>query len=155
VPCRPPNDGQDENKEEQDHQGAHTGVIVRTASKPDWCQQETQRGLCCTGTMQVRLMIGIVVLLQLADAATFTIGVSLHGIQLESNDFAKVAYDWAGVPGVLGAKLAEILLILGLLVLAYRRFPRLLVWGAAAASAVGLLGFLSNVASLWLLSRGG
>ena len=47
-----------------------------------------------------------------------------------------------------------ILVVLGILVLTARRFPRLLVWGAAAATAVGLLGVLTNIGSLLVLAHG-
>ncbi len=99
------------------------------------------------------LLFGVIV--QLLDAITFTLGIDLHGIRLESNGFAVLAYHYGGVDGVLLAKLAVILVVLGLLVLTARRFPRLLVWGAAAATAIGLLGVLANVASLLILAGRG
>jgi hypothetical protein len=37
------------------------------------------------------------------------------------------------------------------LVLTARRFPRLLVWGAATATGMGLLGTVANVGSLLIL----
>ena len=57
-----------------------------------------------------------------------------------------------GVNGVLLMKLGVILTVLAILVYASQRFPRLLVWGAAAATAVGLLGVLTNVGSLLILA---
>ena len=48
----------------------------------------------------------------------------------------------AGLDGVLLVKAAVLLGTIGLLGLASGRFPRLLVWGGAAATAMGLLGFL-------------
>ena len=97
-------------------------------------------------------MLLFLVLVQLADAVTFTLGVDLHGIGLESNGIAVAAYHWAGVNGVLLMKLGVILVVLGILVYASQRFPRLLVWGAAAATAMGLLGVLTNVGSLLILA---
>ena len=97
-------------------------------------------------------MLLFLVIVQLLDAITFSLGVNLHGIQLESNGFAVLAYRWGGVDGVLLLKLFVILAVLALLVLTARRFPRLLVWGAAAATAVGLLGVLSNIGSLLVLA---
>ncbi len=99
-------------------------------------------------------MLSLLLLVQLADAATFALGVDLHGIGLESNGFAVLAYRWGGIDGVLLLKLAVILTVLGVLVLTARRFPRLLVWGAAAATAVGLLGVLTNIGSLLVLAHG-
>jgi hypothetical protein len=96
-------------------------------------------------------MLGLLLLVQLVDAATFALGVDLHGIGLESNGIAVVIYHHTGLDGVLFAKLAVILATLATLVLAARPFPRLLVWGAAAATAIGLLGVLANVGSLVIL----
>ena len=101
--------------------------------------------------MQVRVMLSLLLLVQLLDAATFALGVDLYGIRLESNGLAVAIYHHAGIDGVLFAKLAVILVVLGTLVWAARPFPRLLVWGAAAATAVGLLGVLANVGSLLIL----
>lgn len=88
---------------------------------------------------------------QLADAITFAIGVGLHGIRLESNGFATLAYTWNGVPGVLLLKGAAILFTLAVLVASSTRFPRLFVWGAAAATGVGVLGMVANVRALLIL----
>lgn len=101
--------------------------------------------------MQLRIMLAALLFAQLADAATFTIGATLHGIGLESNSFAGLAYSWNGLDGVLLMKGAAILVTLGLLVVSAGRFPRLFVWGAAAATSIGLLGLLTNVASLMIL----
>jgi hypothetical protein len=89
---------------------------------------------------------------QLADALTFTIGVSRFGIGLESNGIASALYRTTGLDGVLAAKAAVLLVTIGLMVLAARRFPRLLVWGGAAATSLGLLGFATNAATIVLLS---
>jgi hypothetical protein len=45
-----------------------------------------------------------------------------------------------------------ILLTLSVLCAGVARFPRLFVWGAAAATSVGLVGMAANVTSLILLS---
>ena len=44
--------------------------------------------------MQLRIMLAALLFAQLADAATFTIGAAIHGIGLESNGFAGLAYSW-------------------------------------------------------------
>jgi hypothetical protein len=93
-----------------------------------------------------------VVAAQLADALTFTVGVSRFGIALESNGIASALFHAAGLGGVLLLKGAVLLVAIALLVVAARRFPRLLVWGGAAATSLGLLGFLTNSASILLLS---
>ena len=99
-------------------------------------------------------MLVFFLLVQLLDAATFALGVDLHGIHLESNGFAVLAYRIGGIDGVLLMKLAVILGVLGVLVFAARRYRRLLVWGAAAATAIGLLGVLTNIGSLLILAHG-
>jgi hypothetical protein len=92
------------------------------------------------------------VLAQLADALTFTIGVGQFGIALESNSLAVTLYRTNGLDGVLLAKGAAILLSLAILVLAAHRFPRLLFFGGAAATSIGLLGFVTNTLSILILS---
>ena len=102
--------------------------------------------------MQVRLILMGVLLAQLGDAATFTVGVALHGIRVESNGFAVAIYDAAGLSGLLMAKGSAILVTITLLATTAGRFPRLLIWGAAAATSLGLLGVVTNWWSLFLLA---
>ena len=92
------------------------------------------------------------VLAQLADAFTFTMGVGQFGIHLESNGIAATLYRATGLDGVLLAKAAAILFSLAILVLAAHRFPRLLFMGGAAATSIGLLGFATNTLSILILS---
>jgi hypothetical protein len=99
-----------------------------------------------------RLILFGIVLAQLADALTFTIGVSRFGIGLESNGLATAIFHAGGLDGVLLTKAAVLLFTIGLMVVAATRYPRLLVWGGAAATAFGLLGFAANSASILLLS---
>src|SRR5690606_13590737 len=93
-----------------------------------------------------------VVLAQLVDALSFTIGVSRFGIGMESNGFASALYEFAGLGGVLGVKAGVLLTTIALLVATAHRYPRLLVWGGAMATSVGLLGFLSNTWSIAIVS---
>lgn len=102
--------------------------------------------------MTHRIILFGLVLAQLVDALTFTIGVSRFGIDLESNGIAATLYRHGGLDGVLLAKGIVIVASIGLLVYAANRFPRLLVWGGAAATSLGLLGFATNTASIVLLS---
>ncbi len=102
--------------------------------------------------LSARIILFGIVLAQLGDALTFTIGVSRFGIDLESNGFASFLYQTSGLDGVLLAKLAVLIATIGLMVVAAGRFPRLLVWGGAAATSLGLLGFATNAASIALLS---
>ena len=95
-----------------------------------------------------RVILFGLVLAQLVDALTFTIGVSRFGIDLESNGFAAELYRQAGLAGVLVVKAGVILFTIGLLVYAAHRFPRLLVWGGAAATSLGLLGFATNTLTI-------
>jgi hypothetical protein len=102
--------------------------------------------------LTARIILFGLVLAQLADALTFTIGVSRFGIDLESNGFATYLYRSAGLDGVLLTKLAVLITTIGLMVVASIRFPRLLVWGGASATSLGLLGFATNATSIALLS---
>lgn len=106
----------------------------------------------CSTVLNTRIILFGIVLAQLADALTFTIGVSRFGIQLESNGFASFLYQASGLDGVLLVKLAVLIATIGLMVVAAGRYPRLLVWGGAAATSLGLLGFATNAASIALLS---
>src|SRR5687768_14160691 len=99
-----------------------------------------------------RFILFGLVLAQLADAFTFTIGVSQFGIHLESNGIAAGIFNASGLDGVLYVKALVLLITIGLLVTTATRFPRLLVWGGAAATSLGLLGFATNTASIMLLS---
>ena len=107
---------------------------------------------CYVPGMNARVMLAGLLIGQLADAATFAVGVSLHGIGLESNGFATLAYRWQGLDGVLLLKGFALLITLAALVASAGRFPRLFVWGAAAATGLGLLGMATNITSLVLRS---
>jgi hypothetical protein len=96
------------------------------------------------------ILFGLVVA-QLADAVTFMVGVSRFGIGLEGNGIAVALYRAAGLDGVLLVKAWVVLLCIALLLIAAVRFPRLLVWGGAAATSLGLLGFAANTASILIL----
>ena len=100
----------------------------------------------------VRFILFALVLAQLADAFTFTLGVSRFGIGLESNGLATALYRSSGLGGVLAVKAMVLLVTLGVLVATAGRFGRLLVWGGAVATSVGLLGFVANTTSILLLS---
>jgi hypothetical protein len=97
------------------------------------------------------ILLGMLIA-QLADAITFAIGINRLGIDAEANAWAAMVFHSAGLDGVLMAKAAAIVVIIGLLVLAAHRFPRLLFLGGAAATSVGLLGFAANTMSILLLS---
>lgn len=99
-----------------------------------------------------RFILFSLALAQLADALTFTIGVSRFGIHLESNGIAAEVYRHGGLDAVLLLKGAVIVGTIGLLAATATRFPRLLVWGGATATSLGLLGFAANATSLALLS---
>lgn len=109
---------------------------------------------CHTGVMlTTRIILAGLVLAQLIDALTFTIGVSRFGIGLESNGLIGVLYGMGGLPAVLAVKVAAILLTLSVLVTMADDHPRLLVWGGAAATAMGLLGFATNTITIVALSQ--
>ena len=98
-----------------------------------------------------RFILFGLVLAQLADAATFMVGVSRFGIGLESNGIAAGLYHVGGLDAVLLVKGAVIVATTTLLAYRAPRFPRLLVWGGAAATSLGLLGFTANTTSILLL----
>ena len=100
-----------------------------------------------------RLILLALVVTQLADAATFTLGVSWYGIGLESNGIAAGLFGAGGLAAVLLTKGTVLLATIALLVATATRFPRLLVWGGAAATSFGLLGFAANTTSLLILAH--
>jgi hypothetical protein len=102
--------------------------------------------------LTTRVILFGVALAQLTDALTFTIGVSRFGIGLESNAIAAWLHGVGGLEAVLLAKGGVLLLTIALLASTASRFPRLLVWGGAAATSLGFLGFAANSASILLLS---
>jgi hypothetical protein len=107
---------------------------------------------CGAFVLTTRLILWGLVLAQLADALTFTIGVSRFGVGVESNGIAAGLYHFGGLESVLVLKLGVLLATLAILVATASDFPRLLVWGGAAATSVGLLGFATNTASILILS---
>ncbi len=98
-----------------------------------------------------RFILFGIVLAQLADATTFMVGVSRFGIGLESNGFAAGLYHAGGLDAVLLLKGAVIIVTTTLLAYTAPRYPRLLIWGGATATSMGLLGFAANTTSLMLL----
>jgi hypothetical protein len=104
------------------------------------------------GVFTARFILFGIVLAQLADAFTFTYGVSRFGIYLESNGFAAGVFHLGGLDAVLLLKGAVIVATTTLLAYTAPRFPRLLVWGGATATSMGLVGFAANSASIALLS---
>lgn len=98
-----------------------------------------------------RFILFGLVLAQLADATTFMVGVSRFGIGVESNGIAAGLYHVGGIDAVLLLKGAAIVLTTTLLAYTAPRFPRLLVWGGATATSLGLLGFAANTASIMIL----
>jgi hypothetical protein len=89
---------------------------------------------------------------QLADALTFTVGVSRFGIGLESNGIAAWLYRSGGLESVLAVKGGVLVATIAIIVATARDFPRLLVWGGAAATSIGLLGFATNSLTIAILS---
>ena len=102
--------------------------------------------------LSTRIILWGLVLAQLIDALTFTIGVSRFGISLESNGIAAALFNSGGLTSVLVVKGGVIVATIAILVATAEDFPRLLVWGGAAATSIGLLGFATNTASILILS---
>jgi hypothetical protein len=99
-----------------------------------------------------RVILFGLVAAQLADAISFTVGVSRFGIGLESNGMAAGIYRAGGLDSILMLKGAVILALIAVLATLAERFPRLLVWAGATATSFGLIGFLANTTSIMLLS---
>jgi Ni,Fe-hydrogenase III small subunit len=104
------------------------------------------------GVFTARFILFGLVVAQLADAFTFTYGVARFGIHLESNGIAAGIFHLGGLDAVLLVKGAVIVATTVLLAYTAHRFPRLLVWGGATATSMGLLGFAANSASIAVLS---
>jgi hypothetical protein len=104
--------------------------------------------------MRARLILAGLMVAQLADAATFVLGVGMHGIGLEANGFAVALHQVGGTDAVLIAKGAVVVSAVVLLAATAHRFPRLLVLGSASGTSFGLLGFTANVASLVMVGAG-
>ena len=102
--------------------------------------------------LSTRIILWGLVLAQLIDALTFTMGVSRFGISLESNGIAAALYHSGGLASVLVVKAGVLLATIAILVATADDYPRLLVWGGAAATSIGLLGFATNTATILLLS---
>ena len=96
------------------------------------------------------IILGMVVS-QLADAATFVVAVTRFGITHEANGIAATLYRVGGIDAVLLAKGSVILVAILILVFAAHGYRRLLVMGGAAATSLGLLGFLTNTWSMAIL----
>ena len=90
--------------------------------------------------MQARIMLGLLLVFQLADAATFVLGVTFHGISLEANGFATLAYRWHGLDGVLILKAVAILITLGVLVMGAASLPAALRVGSGGGDRRGAAG---------------
>jgi hypothetical protein len=104
------------------------------------------------GVLAARFILFGLVAAQLADAISFTVGVSRFGIHLESNGFAAVLFHAGGLGSVLMVKGAVIVGLVAVLTAFAGRFPRLLMWAGATATSFGLVGFLANTTSIALLS---
>ena len=95
------------------------------------------------------ILLGLVVA-QIADAVTFSIGVTRLGIEYEANGIAAELFRLGGMDAVLVFKAAAIVTIVCFLALTAQRFPRVLYYGGAAATSLGLLGFVANTTSVLL-----
>ncbi len=99
------------------------------------------------------LFVLLAVIAQLADAATFTVASQMLGIRYEANGIAAGIYRQTGLDGLLLVKGAVIVLTVAVLLVLVRRLPRAFTVGAAAATAIGLLGALSNTTTVSAVIR--
>jgi hypothetical protein len=101
----------------------------------------------------VPLLVVLAVIGQLADAATFTVGSQILGIRYEANGIAAGIYRRTGLDGLLLVKDAVIVLTVAVLLVLAVRLPRAFTVGAAAATAIGLLGAVTNVTTVSAVIR--
>jgi hypothetical protein len=100
--------------------------------------------------VKIRLVLAGLLAAQLADAVSFAIGITRLGIGAEANGWMRFLYDAGGLPAVMALKGGAILLSLAIVVLAGRRYPRIVILGCATATSLGLLGAFSNTLALAL-----
>ena len=99
------------------------------------------------------LRLATLFLAQALDLATFSVMVARHGVEAEANPIVTDLFGWFGMPAVIVAKLALVLLIGSLSVAASSRGGRG-VWSIvgglplALAIAAGLIGGITNTAAL-------
>jgi hypothetical protein len=101
---------------------------------------------------RAKVLLALLLLAQLADAATFSVAIPLLGIGVESNGLAALLYHWQGMGGVMALKGAAILATLALLVFASTRAPRIFYVGGATATGVGAFGATTNVLAVMILA---
>jgi hypothetical protein len=101
----------------------------------------------------VPLFVLLAVIAQLADAATFTLGSQILGIRYEANGLAAGIYQRTGLEGLLLVKGSVIVLTVAVLLVLATRLPRAFTFGAAAATAIGLVGALSNASTVVAVLR--
>ncbi len=106
------------------------------------------------GTVSVGfLRIATLFLAQAFDLATFSVMVARHGARSEANPIVNDVFDSFGMPAVVFAKLALVVLIGALCMAAWSRGNRG-VWSVigglplALAIAAGLIGGITNTAAL-------
>jgi Domain of unknown function (DUF5658) len=92
--------------------------------------------------------IGILALAQFFDYATFLMLVSGHGLVAEANPIVVRIAQTSGIPGLTLAKIATVAFAAVLMVLIAPRRPKLAYALVVFGVAAGLLGGISNVASM-------
>lgn len=98
--------------------------------------------------MPLPAALGVLVLAQLFDWASFLVMIARHGLGAEANPIVVTIVEEAGVPGVTLAKVATVAFaaLLAVLIAPQRRRMAmvLLTFGVAA----GMVGGISNIATL-------
>lgn len=102
--------------------------------------------------MRAAIFIGLLLVGQIADAATFSFAIPILGIGVESNALAAMIYEGWGMAGVLLLKGAAIVLMVLVLVRVAPRAPRIFSIGATTAGVVGMLGAITNLWAVALLT---
>ena len=104
------------------------------------------------GRVSPVVVLGGLLVAQLADAVTFAYALPILGIEAEANAVMRSAYEFGGLAGVLGAKFLAIAVVVGVLAAVSRRFPRLVTMVGATGTTFGVLGATVNMLAVIALT---
>jgi len=93
-------------------------------------------------------LVAVLIAAQLLDLVTFLPMVIAHGLDAELNPIVQRLSVSLGLPGILLGKGALIVYLVALIAITAARRPRLAAGVAVLGTAAGLLGGISNLATL-------